>query len=166
MSSVTRLTCKYSYPDDNCAALYEGFGDPKDPQAAFAKYLDHSMGVNTIQPYLNSTMIAQQAGKQFIMFETNSASCSGFPGISTSFGAALWALDYGLEMAASNFSHALLHVGGQNVYYNVSGSRHCMAESRPNEHHVRRYDSLSQVGSLHHAAPVNRAHEFDSSPYQ
>ena len=113
------LTNDVSYPDDNCAALYSGFGDPKDPEAEFAKYLDHSMGVNTIQPYLNSTAIAQQAGKPFIMFETNSASCGGFPGISTSFGAALWALDYGLEMAASNFSHALLHVGGQNVYYNV-----------------------------------------------
>ena len=76
--------------------------------------------MSIIQPYLNSAMIAQQARKPFIMFETNSASCGGFPGISTSFGAALWALDYGLQMAYSNFSHALLHVGGQNVYYNVS----------------------------------------------
>jgi hypothetical protein len=71
------------------------------------------------------------------MFETNSASCGGFPGISDSFGGALWALDYGLQvyyfhlkcsyynlirlqMAYSNFSGALLHVGGQNVFYNVS----------------------------------------------
>lgn len=73
-----------------------------------------------IGQYINSTQVAQQAGKPFIMFETNSASCGGFPGISTSFGAALWALDYGLTMASANFSHALLHVGGQNVYYNVS----------------------------------------------
>ncbi|KAI0354195.1 glycoside hydrolase family 79 protein [Trametes cingulata] len=115
--ALTALTVEH-YPDDNCAAIYEGFGTPKDPQAEFAKYLDHSAGINTIKPYLNSTMIAQQAGKPFIMFETNSASCGGFPGISTSFGAALWALDYGLQMAYSNFSHALLHVGGQNVYYN------------------------------------------------
>ena len=71
-----------------------------------------------IGQYINSTQIAQQAGKPFIMFETNSASCGGFPGISTSFGAALWAIDYGLYMAHANFSHALLHVGGQNVYYN------------------------------------------------
>lgn len=56
------------------------------------------------------------------MFETNTASCGGFPGISDSYGAALWALDYGLQMAYSNFSEALLHVGGQNVYYNVSTS--------------------------------------------
>lgn len=54
------------------------------------------------------------------MFETNTATCGGLPGISDSFGAALWALDYGFTMAASNFSGALLHVGGQNVYYNVS----------------------------------------------
>ena len=54
-----------------------------------------------------------------MMFETNSASCGGFPGVSDSFGATLWALDYGLQMAASNFSGALLHVGGSDTAYNV-----------------------------------------------
>jgi hypothetical protein len=54
------------------------------------------------------------------MFETNTASCGGFPGISDSFGAALWALDYGLQLAHSNFTHGMLHVGGQNNFYNVS----------------------------------------------
>lgn len=53
------------------------------------------------------------------MFETNTASCGGFAGISNSFGAGLWALDYGLQAAYSNLSHALLHIGGQDVYYNV-----------------------------------------------
>ena len=52
------------------------------------------------------------------MFETNTASCGGFVGISDSFGAALWGLDYAMQMAYSNFSGALFHVGGQNVYYN------------------------------------------------
>ncbi|KAI0772363.1 glycoside hydrolase family 79 protein [Trametes elegans] len=116
---LTALTVE-RYPDDNCAALYEGFGDPIDPQAEFPKYLDHSAPINLLKEYLNSTVIAQQYQKPFIMFETNTASCGGFPGISTSFGAALWALDYGLQMGYSNFSHALLHVGGQNVYYNVT----------------------------------------------
>jgi hypothetical protein len=41
------------------------------------------------------------------------------PGIRDSFGSALWALDYGLQMAYSNFSNTFLHIGGQNVYYNV-----------------------------------------------
>ncbi|KAG5642015.1 hypothetical protein DXG03_003787 [Asterophora parasitica] len=52
------------------------------------------------------------------MFETNTATCGGLPGLSDSFGAALWTIDYGLTMAAANFSGALLHVGGQDVYYN------------------------------------------------
>lgn len=39
-------------------------------------------------------------------------------GISDAFGAALWGIDYGMQMAYSNFSGALFHVGGQNVYYN------------------------------------------------
>lgn len=54
------------------------------------------------------------------MFETNTASCGGFQGVSDSFGSALWALDYGLQMAYSNFSGALLHVGGSDDTYNVS----------------------------------------------
>lgn len=74
--------------------------------------------MNLVQPYLDSTMMAQQMNKQFMMFETNSASCGGFPGISDSFGGTLWGLDYGLQMAYANFSNALVHIGGQNVYYN------------------------------------------------
>lgn len=54
-----------------------------------------------------------------MMFETNSASCGGFPGISDAFGVSLWALDYAMQMAYSNFSVAMFHVGGQNVSYNV-----------------------------------------------
>jgi hypothetical protein len=46
------------------------------------------------------------------MFETNTASCGGFAGLSDSFGAAIWALDYGLQMAFVNFTQALLHVSG------------------------------------------------------
>jgi hypothetical protein len=57
--------------------------------------------------------------KPFIMMETNTASCGGFPGISDSFGAALWGIDYALQMTYANFSAAFMHLGGQNVYYNV-----------------------------------------------
>lgn len=77
------------------------------------------------RPYFDSTPVAQEAGQLLIMFETNSVSCGGFAGISTSFGAAPWAFDYGFEMVASNFSHALLHVGGQDVCYNVRPSWSC-----------------------------------------
>ena len=83
-------------------------------------YLTHATGVRITQQYLNVTRLAQDVGKPFMMFETNSASCGGFPGISDAFAAALWGLDYGLMMAYSNFTGALFHIGGQNVYYNVS----------------------------------------------
>ena len=86
----------------------------------FPQYLTHTSSQTLVQPYLNTSSIAQQLGKEFMMFETNTASCGGFPGVSDSFGSALWAVDYGLQMAYSNFTGALLHVGGQNVSYNVS----------------------------------------------
>jgi len=84
----------------------------------FPTYLNHTASQALIAPYLNSSTYAQSKGKKLLMFETNTASCGGFPGISDSFGAALWGLDYGMQMAFSNFSGALFHVGGQHVYYN------------------------------------------------
>ncbi|KAJ3493949.1 hypothetical protein NLJ89_g10909 [Agrocybe chaxingu] len=105
------------YPTNNCFAQF-GVGSPQDPQANFPNFLTHTAGIDLIQIYLNTSRIAAEAGKPFIMFETNTASCGGFPGISDSYGAALWALDYGMQMAYSNFTYAMLHVGGQNVYYN------------------------------------------------
>ena len=83
-------------------------------------YLSHQSGINVVTQYLNSSLLAQQWGKPFMMFETNTASCGGFAGVSDSFGSALWAVDYGLQMAYSNFTGALLHIGGQDVSYNVS----------------------------------------------
>lgn len=83
-------------------------------------YLSHANVARITQQYLNASRVAQEVGKPFMMFETNSAACGGFPGISDAFAAALWGLDYGLMLAHSNFTGALFHVGGQNVYYNVS----------------------------------------------
>ena len=53
-----------------------------------------------------------------MMFETNTASCAGFPGVSDSFGAALWGIDWAMTMVANGFTTAMFHVGGQNAYYN------------------------------------------------
>jgi hypothetical protein len=120
----------FSYPNNNCNAKF-GTGTPQDPQENFGSgYLTHNAGIDLCQPYLNSAMLAQQANKPFIMFETNTASCGGFPGISDSFGAALWAMDYGFQMAYSNFSNALLHLGGQNVYYNPFTRKRCHSSNR------------------------------------
>ncbi|EGO20268.1 glycoside hydrolase family 79 protein [Serpula lacrymans var. lacrymans S7.9] len=106
------------YPSDNCYATF-GIGTPRTGQEMFPSYLTHQSGIDIVSSYLNSTNYAQSVGKPFLMFETNTASCGGFPGLSDSFGAALWGLDYSLQMAYSNFSGALMHVSGQDVYYNV-----------------------------------------------
>ncbi|KAI0052506.1 glycoside hydrolase family 79 protein [Auriscalpium vulgare] len=105
------------YPNNNCAAVY-GSGTPVDVQATFPSYLNHGAATGLIQSYINSSNFAMENNKPMIMFETNTASCSGFPGISDSFGAALWSLDWAFTMAFYNFSTALFHVGGQNAYYN------------------------------------------------
>lgn len=127
------------YPSDNCAAAYntgmafsryteslrltrtDSLGTQvRQPQDMLPMYLTHATGIRVAQQYLNVSQLAQEIGKPFMMFETNTASCGGFPGISDAFAAALWGLDYGLMLAYSNFTGALFHVGGQNVYYNVS----------------------------------------------
>ncbi|KAF8995400.1 glycoside hydrolase family 79 protein [Cyathus striatus] len=105
------------YPNNNCYVQF-GTGRFVDPQEAFAEYLTHQAGIALAEPYRAATMIAQEVDKPFIMFETNTASCGGFQGISDSYGAALWAVDYGMQLANSNFTNALMHVGGQNVFYN------------------------------------------------
>ncbi|KAF9458514.1 glycoside hydrolase family 79 protein [Collybia nuda] len=105
------------YPSNNCFTRFN-VGSYVDPQETFHTFLNHEAGLSMVRPYLETSNMARALGKPFIMFETNTATCGGLPGISDSFGAALWALDYGFTMAATNFSGALLHVGGQNVYYN------------------------------------------------
>ncbi|KDQ55999.1 glycoside hydrolase family 79 protein [Jaapia argillacea MUCL 33604] len=115
-NSLSALAVEH-YPTDNCFAMY-GVGSPIDLPTEFAAFMSHSMGINTISIYMNSSQVALAANKPFLMFETNTASCGGFPGISDSYGAALWGVDYALQMAYSNFSGALFHIGGQNVYYN------------------------------------------------
>ncbi|KAF5386537.1 hypothetical protein D9757_005918 [Collybiopsis confluens] len=115
-SNIAWLSVEH-YPTDNCFAEF-GIGSPVNVTELWPTYLMHTSAQSLVQPYLNSTNFAQQKGKPFIMFETNTASCGGFAGVSDVFGAALWGLDYGLLMAASNFSGAMFHVGGESVYYN------------------------------------------------
>jgi hypothetical protein len=95
-----------------------GSGTAVNPQDVLGDYLTHSKVRDLVGLYTSSTAFAQTQNKPFIMFETNTASCGGFPGVSNAFASALWALDYGLQMAYANFSEALLHMGGQSVVYN------------------------------------------------
>ena len=101
--------------------MYPDSGIPfHDPLDELPQYLSHQAALNLVNPYLDASARCIGWGKPFIMFETNTASCGGFPGISDSFTSSLWGLDYALQMVYANFSSALFHFGGQDVAYNVS----------------------------------------------
>ncbi|KAG6876773.1 hypothetical protein C0992_011829 [Termitomyces sp. T32_za158] len=110
-----------NYPTDNCAAQFNTGGTIQDPQAIFPGFLSHTAqysGHSILQKFLNSTNFALQNGKRLYMMETNTGSCGGFAGISDAFGSALWGIDYAFQMAFNNFAGGMIHVGGQNVFYN------------------------------------------------
>ncbi|KAH8804201.1 glycoside hydrolase family 79 protein [Flagelloscypha sp. PMI_526] len=106
------------YPADNCAAIWGG-GTIRNPQDEMVNYANHDTYLKSIvKGYAPHTAYAQTVNRGFIMFETNTASCGGFQGVSNSFGAALWGLDYAMQMAHTNFTGAMYHVGGQTTFYN------------------------------------------------
>ncbi|KAF6757669.1 hypothetical protein DFP72DRAFT_890314 [Ephemerocybe angulata] len=99
-TSLYAVTVEH-YPHDNCAAMFSpGSGNDVDPQALMPYYLSH-------------TNVVQLAGGLH-----DHAVVS--PEFQTTYTSALWALDYGMQMATQNTTHALLHLGGQNVFYNAS----------------------------------------------
>ncbi|AFR98329.1 hypothetical protein C343_06306 [Cryptococcus neoformans C23] len=102
------------YPTNNCKVN----GKVIEPQDIFSDFLNHTSAQALVGEYLADSVTVQNAGKELVMLETNTASCGGFAGLSDSFGAAMWLTDFALQMAYANFSTALMHVGGQNVYYN------------------------------------------------
>ncbi|KAF8320735.1 hypothetical protein DL93DRAFT_2073392 [Clavulina sp. PMI_390] len=112
-SNLAALSIQH-YPNDNCAG-----DDPPNAQSIYYSYLQHSSQTGTVQQWLNNTAYAVSVDKPFMMFETNTASCAGFSGLSDSFAAALWAADWSMTLAYSNFSGALFHFGGQNAAYNA-----------------------------------------------
>ncbi|KAG8713837.1 hypothetical protein FRC09_018268 [Ceratobasidium sp. 395] len=101
------------YPNNNC-----GTGEIRIPQEIFQNFLSHDLLTQHASEYIEFSRTVQAAGKPLYMLETNTGACGGFPGISDSFGAGLWAVDWALKLATNNFSTTMLHVGGQGDYYN------------------------------------------------
>jgi len=84
-SSLAAVTVQH-YPRNNCKIG----GIVIQPQDVFAEYLNHTNAQYLVSLYTADSALAAQAGKEFVMLEMNSASCGGFPGLSDSFGAAMW----------------------------------------------------------------------------
>lgn len=101
------------YPFDNCDAASGETG-----QNIFSQYLNHTLATSLVYEYEAAANEGAARGLDVIMAETNSASCSGFAGLSDSFGIAMWLTDWAFTLAYRNFTSALLHTGGQSAFYN------------------------------------------------
>ena len=53
------------------------------------------------------------------MSEFSTVSCGGYPTVSDTFGAALWSIDYAMQMSVVGYSAAYLHTRERNVSYNL-----------------------------------------------
>jgi hypothetical protein len=97
-------------------AYVRSFGEHSYPQSACggsATHLDtlmsHSSIVSYTKQFGSEAAVAHSVGKPYFLSETNSATCGG-GGISSTFGAALWIVDYVLQamvngVQALNFHH-------------------------------------------------------------
>ncbi|KAJ7249910.1 glycoside hydrolase family 79 protein [Mycena rebaudengoi] len=83
-ANLKYLACGEVYPRDNCAAMFGGGVGAVVPQEILPRYLTHNGHKELIDQYQASTLLAQTKGKPFLMFETNTASCGGFMGVSDS----------------------------------------------------------------------------------
>ncbi|KAI0133908.1 glycoside hydrolase superfamily [Xylariales sp. AK1849] len=66
--------------------------------------------------YIPQVEAADRAGAPYVIGETNSVSCSGKSGISDTFGAALWGVDYVLMAASIGIQKIYFHLGAQSEY--------------------------------------------------
>ncbi|KAK8073563.1 hypothetical protein PG994_004462 [Apiospora phragmitis] len=77
---------------------------------------DHMVLWQNVSQYAPQVAAANRAGAPLVMGETNSVSCSGRSGISDTFGAALWTVDYVLLGAALGLEKTYFHLGAQSEY--------------------------------------------------
>ncbi|KIO17277.1 glycoside hydrolase family 79 protein [Tulasnella calospora MUT 4182] len=103
------------YKDNACAnALI-----PMPPQDAFLTYQTHSSAQKFWNPDINASQIINAAGKDFIMLETNTASCSRFAGGPGSYAGGLYLIDLAPQGASIGVSQIILHNGGVGQAYNL-----------------------------------------------
>lgn len=77
---------------------------------------NHTVLWLNVSQYVPQVAAADNASTPLVMGETNSISCSGRSGISDTFGAALWSVDYVLMAASIGMPKVYFHLGAQSQY--------------------------------------------------
>jgi hypothetical protein len=82
------------------------------PGGSVQKLQNHSQTVSNIHSMFDADVAAvTQSGKEYVLGETNSVSGGGAAGVSPTFGAALWTMDYAVRAASRNISRVYFHHG-------------------------------------------------------
>ncbi|KAJ8116872.1 hypothetical protein OPT61_g1806 [Boeremia exigua] len=102
----------HGYPNNICT-----------PRAANATtlttYLNHLQTVAWVTAWSGEIAVAKANGFEYHIGETGSAGCHGKPGVSDTFGAALWVLDYTLTAATFGVDRIFFHNGKGGFVYNM-----------------------------------------------
>ncbi|KAH9895067.1 glycoside hydrolase superfamily [Cubamyces lactineus] len=114
--SAIKTISRHSYPQSACGGA----------STNLPSLMSHSGIVSYVSQYKAEASAAHGAGKKFFLGETNSATCGG-GGISPTFGAGLWIIDYVLQSALIGVDRLYFHHGtigncaycwwGQNAVY-------------------------------------------------
>ncbi|KAK4445528.1 hypothetical protein QBC34DRAFT_487209 [Podospora aff. communis PSN243] len=81
------------------------------PGGSIQKLMTHSTTVQNVRVFNADVASALAIGKEYVLGETNSVSGGGAAGVSPTFGAALWTMDYILRATVSNISRIYFHQG-------------------------------------------------------
>lgn len=79
--------------------------------------MNHTSTVKSVNSHLNeSAYLREYTDLPYLLGETNSLYNEGAPGLSNSFGATLWGVDFNLYCAANNISRVHMHQGTDYRY--------------------------------------------------
>lgn len=78
--------------------------------------MNHTSTVLSVAKHLNETNLLAGVGLPYILGETNSLYNEGAPGLSNSFGAALWGVDFNLYCASTGIARVHMHQGTNYRY--------------------------------------------------
>ncbi|RPD63756.1 hypothetical protein L227DRAFT_496569 [Lentinus tigrinus ALCF2SS1-6] len=98
--NTIKTISRHSYPQSACGGA----------STNLPNLMSHSGIVSYVSQYKAEATAAHNDGKKFFLGETNSATCGG-GGISPTFGAALWIIDYVLQSALIGADRLYFHHG-------------------------------------------------------
>ncbi|KAI0093447.1 hypothetical protein BDY19DRAFT_983105 [Irpex rosettiformis] len=99
-AALLKSLSRHSYPQSACGGA----------STNLPSLMNHSGIVSYTRQYQSEAAAAHAAGIKYFLGETNSATCGG-GGISPTFGAALWIIDYVLQGALNGVDRLYFHQG-------------------------------------------------------